>query len=118
MPLFDEEKVFIIKDMKVVLQEIRNQNGLYMIDLEMKPSKNMPKCQKHHIKNIQSTANNIYTIESKEEIIKYYHRCLLCPTISTWVSAINQGFFTSWPGLTSQAVKNTSTNQRQLQKVI
>ena len=100
MPLFDKEKVFAIKDMKVVLQGIRNQNELSIIDLKNKSSKNMPQLQEHHIKNIQA-ANNIYAIESKEKIIKYYHRCLLFPTISTWVSAINQGFFTSWHGSTS-----------------
>ena len=92
MLLFDNEKVFIIKDMNVVLQGIKKHHGLYMIDLEIKPSENMPQLQERHIKNIQATENNVYVIESKEEIIKYYHRCLLCPTIYTWVSAINQGF--------------------------
>jgi hypothetical protein len=38
--------------------------------------------------------------------IAFYHTTCYSPVLSTWCDAIDTGHFTTWPGLTSAAVKN------------
>ena len=40
-----------------------------------------------------------------KDLIMYLHRACFSPTISTWVQAIDAGYFVTWPGLTSKLVK-------------
>ena len=42
---------------------------------------------------------------SKEEVIKFLHQCLFCPTKSTLLKAIKNNQLTTWPGLTAEAVE-------------
>jgi hypothetical protein len=39
------------------------------------------------------------------ELINYLHAECFSPVKSTWIQAIKNGNFTSWPGLTEQAVE-------------
>jgi hypothetical protein len=36
--------------------------------------------------------------------IAFYHASLFSPSLSTWCQAIDAGYFTTWPGITSSAV--------------
>ena len=45
-------------------------------------------------------ANNVYEYNKKKGIITYIHKAAFSPVKSTWIQAINAGFYSSWPGLT------------------
>ena len=96
MALFDDAGVYIIKDKIVTMHGQRNKNtGLYMINLSDQATSPVLILTQHN--NIRSsmfqTANKVYGLVSKKEIILYYHKCMLSPTISTCISAIDKGFF-------------------------
>lgn len=50
-------------------------------------------------------ANNVYNFMLKQDIVRYLHHTAGSPVPSTWITAINNGTFTAWPGLTSQLVQ-------------
>ena len=49
-------------------------------------------------------ANNVYELTKKWYIATYLHRACFSPVPSTWTAAIDDGLFSTWPGLTSQIV--------------
>ena len=44
-------------------------------------------------------------MSSKEEVIKFLHQCLFCPTKSTLLKAIRNNQLATWAGLTAEAVE-------------
>ena len=48
--------------------------------------------------------NNVLADATKPELAKYYHAACFSPVKSTWLKAIKQGFFKSWPGLTEELI--------------
>ena len=52
-----------------------------------------------------SQANSIYKCETTEDLIKFYHVCLLFSVKSTWLKAINAGYFKGWPGVIAKRVQ-------------
>ena len=56
---------------------------------------------------VQSTrlmANNVYEYKKKKDIVTYLHKAAFSPVKSTWLRAIQAGFYTTWPGLTPELV--------------
>jgi hypothetical protein len=53
--------------------------------------------------NKTQQCNNAYRTQSIPELIKFLHATVFSPTKTTWLKAIKQGFFQSWPGLTYSA---------------
>jgi hypothetical protein len=56
---------------------------------------------------------------SRKDLINYLHAACFSPVKSTWITAIKNGNFSSWPGLTEHAVekhlsKSTSTTKGHL----
>ena len=49
----------------------------------------------------QHTAANAYRIANIPALISYLHACAGFPVIATWMYAINKGWYSTWPGLTS-----------------
>ena len=49
-------------------------------------------------------ANNAFSMATKPDLAMYYHRAAFCPVPSTFISAINKGYFSSWPGLTAELI--------------
>ena len=39
------------------------------------------------------------------DLVQYLHRACFSPVVKTWTHAIDAGFFTTWPGLTSALVR-------------
>ena len=112
MALFDDAGVYIIEDVKVTLHGLRNKDtGLHMINLsDQSTPLDLILTHKENIRAAMfQTANNVYGLSSKKERILYYHQYMLSPTISTWISAIDKGFFVTCPELTSTAVKKYLT---------
>ena len=80
--------------MVVILHGHQSLNGMYMISLNEQI--NQPVLQQKHTSNIKAATNNLYSMNSKREIVAYYQKCLLLPEISTWIEAIKQYFFVKW----------------------
>ena len=40
---------------------------------------------------------NAYWINTKKELVSFYHAAAGWPVISTWIEAINRNAFASWP---------------------
>ena len=49
--------------------------------------------------------NNAFHTTTKAELIKYLHQAAFSPVKATWKKAIENGHFTTWPGLTVEAVE-------------
>ena len=42
---------------------------------------------------------NVYDVKTKPELTRYYHAAAGFPTTSTWLAAIKNGHYKTWPGL-------------------
>jgi hypothetical protein len=47
---------------------------------------------------------NLYNLKTLPELVRYHHTAARFPTKPTWLKAINNKQFASWPGLTADAV--------------
>jgi hypothetical protein len=68
--------------------------------------------QKFETKHVKF--NNAHDNNNQKDLINYLHAACFSPGKSTWITAIKNGNFSSWPGLTEHAVekhlsKSTST---------
>ena len=50
------------------------------------------------------STNNIYAATTVEQV-RFLHGAAFSPTLSTWLEAINNGHFATWPGITASNVK-------------
>jgi hypothetical protein len=48
--------------------------------------------------------HNVYELKTQPELIRYLHAAAVFPTKPTWIKAIKNKQFASWPGLTTKAV--------------
>ncbi len=48
--------------------------------------------------------HNIYELKTQPELVQYYHAAAGLPTKPTWLKAIKNQQFASWPGLTADVV--------------
>jgi hypothetical protein len=67
----------------------------------------------------QVQCNHAHDNSNQKDLINYLHATCVSPVKSTWIAAIKNGNFTSWPGLTEHAVekhlsKYTSTTKGHL----
>ena len=53
----------------------------------------------------QQTATNAITITNVLALISYLDACAVFPIIATWIYAINKGWYSTWPGLTSGQIQ-------------
>jgi hypothetical protein len=100
--------VFTKKDCKIyykgklVLVGYRHKaTGLWIVPLGTKKTTNSvptPSFPSH-------AAHNAYQSSSKAKLIQFLHQCAFSPPPSTWIRAINNQQFASWPGLTADAVR-------------
>jgi hypothetical protein len=73
--------------------------------------------QKFETENVQ--CNHAHDNNNQKYFINYLHAACFSPVKSTWITAIKNGNFSSWPGLTEHAVekhlyKSTSTTKGHL----
>jgi hypothetical protein len=70
--------------------------------------------QRFEIKQVQ--CNHAHDNSNQKDLVNYLHAACFSPIKSTWITAIKNGHFTSWPGLKEHAVekklsKSTSTTK-------
>ena len=59
---------------------------------------------------------NVYELPSLKQVIKYYHTAAGYLTKTMWIKAINEGFFATWPLLTTRAVNKCFPESPETQK--
>ena len=50
-------------------------------------------------------ANNVYWLNTKQEVVEYYHTAAGWPVKKTWISAIKCNAYAYWPGLTDKLIR-------------
>ena len=97
---------------------MRNKtDGLWNIDLIKSKSVNNPTIEQNLIYQNEQKMNYIITKDrTKTELAQYLHAASFSPSISTLQKAINNGNFTSWPGIHqlnfSKLIKTTIATEK------
>ncbi len=60
--------------------------------------------------------HNVYESKTQPELIRYLHAAAGFPTKPTWIAAINNKQFASWPGLTTKAIAKHSHESKETMK--
>jgi hypothetical protein len=100
-----QKQVTVSKNGKCVMYGSRDpRSGLWRVDLK----------QKFETKHVQ--CNHAHDNSNQKDLINYIHAACFSPVKSTCITAIKNGHFTSWPGLTEHDVekrlsKSTSTTK-------
>jgi hypothetical protein len=86
---FTREQVTVSKNGICVMYGSRDpRSRLWRVDLK----------QRFEAKQVQY--NHAHYNSNQKDLIKYLHAACFSPVKSTWITAIKNGHFTSWPGLT------------------
>jgi hypothetical protein len=86
---FTQEQVTVSRDIKCVIYRSRDlRSRLWRVDLKQKFEKKHVQC------------NHAHDNSNQKYLINYLHAACFSPVKSTWITAIKNGHFTSWPGLT------------------
>ena len=67
-------------------------------------------------KSKQEEINNVYSLPSISQSIKYLHAVAGFPVKETWIDAIQVGNYITWPGLTPAAVQKHFLDSNETQK--
>jgi hypothetical protein len=99
--LFTKYNVQIIKNDQVIIKGPRSpHNGLWTLPLSPNPTPTEPPTAAR-----TQVANGVIRLEqTKQELALYYHGCAYSPVKSTFLEAIKQGHFQSWPECTSELI--------------
>jgi hypothetical protein len=85
---FTHDKVTVSSEGKEVMYGSRDpKSRLWRVNLNQKLKPDIAQCNHAHDKNNQ------------KDLINYLHAACFSPVKSTWIKAIKNGFFPSWPGL-------------------
>jgi hypothetical protein len=109
---FTQEQVTFKKNEKCVMYRSRDpRSRLWRVDLKQRFETNQVQC------------NHARDNSNQKDLMNYLHAACFSPVISTWITAMKHGIFSSWTGLTEQAVekylsKSTSTTKGHLNQQI
>ena len=94
---------------KPVLQGWRDANGLWRVSRdERKPIS----C----VRSKKELAANVYSLPSIPQTIRYLHAAAGFPTKDSWIKAIQNGNYTTWPGITAEVVNKHFPESIETQK--
>jgi hypothetical protein len=111
--IYDQNDMIITVSRGAILRSWREDNGLYRIPLvpvvrnnntdtvivKRPPSKFLPARPPP-----KEAVNNVYELKTKPKLVRYLHAAAGFPTKPTWIKAVKNRHFASWPGLTTEAV--------------
>ncbi len=95
---------------KPVLQGWRDANGLWRLSRQDEHKRAVQKQKKNEV------AANVYSLPSITQTIRYLHAAAGFPTKDSWVKAIKNGNYDTWPGLTVDNVKKHFPESVETQK--
>ena len=61
-------------------------------------------CSTRFNKGTNYVVNNAFAMATNPDLAIYYHRAAFSPVPTTFISAINKGNFSTWPGLTAELI--------------
>ena len=94
---------------KPVLQGWRDANGLWRLSRdETKPIRAS--------RSKQEVAASVYSLPSMPQTIRYLHAAAGFPTKDSWIKAIKNGNYATWPGITAEAVNRHFPESIETQK--
>jgi hypothetical protein len=94
---FTQDQVTVSRNGKYVMYGSRDpKSRLWRVNLKQKKNTKVAQCKHAHDNNNQKDLNN------------YLHAACFSPVKSTWIKAITNGNFSSWPGLNEHSVKYLS----------
>ena len=101
--LLDKKYVSAIVDGVITIIGTRyTKNGLWYVDLA--PNGNpLPAAHPYYV----NMANSVYAQKANTELLDFLHQPAFRPTVSSRTKATNNNFFTTWPGLPSDAVQKS-----------
>ncbi|GFH47516.1 hypothetical protein CTEN210_03991 [Chaetoceros tenuissimus] len=93
--VFTKNDLQIFKNGKLLIKGLRNRkDGLWDVPFD----------QSKLLQN-QPSANVLIDLQqSKKELASFYHGVLGGPVKTTFLNALRKGFFTNWPGLTTELI--------------
>ena len=95
---------------KPVLQGWRDANGLWRLSRDdQKPTIRVSRSK-------QEVAANVYSLPSMPQTIRYLHAAAGFPTKDSWIKAIKNGNYATWPGITAEAVNRHFPESIETQK--
>ena len=86
---FDKKSVQIHRHNKQILHGIRLPNGLWSLPLY----------------SPQEQANALFPEQTQRDLIQWLHAAAFSPSISTFLEAVEQNFFVTWPNLTPKVIR-------------
>ena len=81
-----------------IIQGWRDKNGLWRL------SKDQPRNAIMSSKRNQEIVANVFNLPSIPQVIRYLHASAGFPTKDSWIKAIKNGHYATWPGLTVDTV--------------
>jgi hypothetical protein len=92
---FTQDKVEVNKDGNSVMSGVRDQQlWLWRVALQETPKS-----------NYKNACNHAHETSNLKELINYLYATAFSAVKSTWIKLIKKGNFSSWPGLTENAVE-------------
>jgi hypothetical protein len=115
---FDKTKVQILHKKAKILEGQRNLiNGLWTLDLQGNTphpllNRSVPETTGTQrgggalktTKNCE--AHSVYECSNKRDLVRFLHAAAFSPVPDTWLTAIQEGYFATWPGITEYLVRN------------
>ena len=94
--VFHDGQVKLSNDNTTITGQLDPSTGIYYIYLPEPP----------HVapQALHPFACSAYEMKTKADIVQYLHQFSFSPVVHTWTKAIDAGYFTTWPGLTSELV--------------
>ena len=93
---FTANKANVIKNNQTIMSAHRNHNnGMWIYNFHQQQAQQITESPR---------MNNLYEITKASELVKYLHAAAGFPVVATWIKAIQNNQFATWPGLTSALV--------------
>ena len=122
---FDKDTCRFTKDAKHLLTGFRDtRTGLYLLPTPTKRTEDASGTTTQEVVKREGTgvamaatnsttaatqqpcnALSAYKIHNIPKLVQFLHACAGFPTTTTWLQAINRGYFMGWPGLTTARVR-------------
>eukprot|EP00804_Cyclotella_cryptica_P001830 CCRYP_018403-RA/>CCRYP_018403-RA protein AED:0.65 eAED:0.23 QI:0/0/0/1/1/1/2/0/799 len=99
--IFTKKDCKVYRKAELMLEGKRHPaTGLWVV-----PTSNHKISAKPNTAFTSHAAHNAYQTSSRAKLVQFLHQCAFSPPPSTWIKAINNNQFSSWPGLTADAVR-------------
>ena len=99
--IFADEYMWIVKDNIAIIKGKKDYStNLWTDDLKNPTDDTIPGPNP-----LQFLANAAIAKETVGKRMEFLHACAGYPVLSTWCKAIDAGYYTTWPGLTSKLVR-------------